>query len=242
MFASIFGEDPSATAAREARNSAFQEMLNTRKQAAEQQRTDNVKLARWNALGNVLTTMVQPLGWGIGGGFSGGTTGGVQRYDDRQYIDSFNRAVKAADDIRNIGSAEAEYRFKMADEDYRRIQSQADAERQQARMLERQERAEQARLERDQKKYDHDLEMLERKNDAKRQLEEYKATHRVTRPGTGLTIEDRILLKELDAYNKDVAVKSATGQPYGTFDEWMKNHGYQIDRLRGASTDKSIDW
>ena len=100
IYASIFGEAPATRQAREARDSAFQAMLNTRKQTAEQQRTDDVKMARYNAFGNLLTTMVQPLGWAMGG-----STGGVQKYDDRQYISAFNRAVKAADDIRNIGSA-----------------------------------------------------------------------------------------------------------------------------------------
>ena len=235
MYASLFGESPATKSAREKRESAFQDMLNTRRQAAQQGRTDNVRMARYNALGNVITSMAQLGGWAAGGG-----TSNVQKYDDRQYIDAFNRAVKAADDIRNIGADEAAYRFKIADEDLKRQQSLEDAERQQERMLERQERAEQARAERDERKYQHDMEVLEAKNDARRQLEEYKATHKVTRPGTGLSLEDRILLKEIDAYNRDVATKSALGQPYGTFDEWMRSKGYQTTRL--SSGGRNIDW
>lgn len=100
------------------RNTAFQDMLNFRKQEAEQARTDSVKMARYNAFGNLLTSLVQPIGWGIGGG--SGATGGVQKYDDRAYLDAFNRAVKATDDLRSIGTKEAEYKFQLADEKYRR--------------------------------------------------------------------------------------------------------------------------
>ena len=128
MFANIFG-GPTAQKAREARDTAYQTMLNTRRQNAVQQRTDDVKMARWNAMGNLLTTMVQPLGWAVGGKGTG-VTGGVQRYDDRQYVSAFNRALKDADDIRNIGSADAEYKFKVANDDYSRALKLEDEERQ----------------------------------------------------------------------------------------------------------------
>ena len=231
LYTSLFGESPETQQARETRNASFQDMLASRRQAAEQARTDNVKMAQYNALGNVLTTMVQPLGWA-----AGGTTGGVQKYDDRQYIDAFNRAVKASDDLRNIGNAEAEYNFKLAEQDYNRLQSLEDAERQQQRMIERQELAEQGRMERDQKKYEHQLELQQQKDDAKMQLEQYKQTHKVTKKGTGLTVEDRILLKEIDAYNKEVAPLQAAGKPYDDFSTWMDKHGYQVDNVRSAAS------
>lgn len=178
MFASIFDGSASTQKARDARDSAFQAMLNTRKQVAEQQRTDDVKMARWNAMGNLLTTLVQPVGWAIGGGFSGGNTGGVQKYDDRQYIAAFNRAVKAADDIRNIGSQDAEYKFKLADEDYRRAMSlededrrrklaNEDYERKRRIAMEEEEARENARLERLQQEYDLRTKLAEVQNAGK---------------------------------------------------------------------------
>jgi len=120
-YAYLFGDSQAAQQAAAQRGTQFQTWLNTRKQAAERQRTSDVNMAKYNALGNLLTTMVQPVGWAVGGGgFKNGGTGNVQPYDNRQYIDAFNRAVRANDDIRNIGTQEAEYQFKMADEAYRR--------------------------------------------------------------------------------------------------------------------------
>lgn len=177
MFASIFGENESTQKARDARNSAFQAMLNTRKQVAEQSRTDNVAMARWNALGNVLTTMVQPVAWAIGGKGTG-ATGGVQKYDDRQYIAAFNRAVKDADDLQNIGNAEAEYRFKLADEDYRRAMSLEDEDRRRKQAnedydrkrriaMEEEEARENARMERLQQEYELRTKLAEVQNAGK---------------------------------------------------------------------------
>ena len=119
IYASIFGESPAAKQAREKRDSAFQAMLDTRKQAMEEQRTSDVQMARYNALGNLLTTMVQPIGWAVGNGGSG-VTGGVQKYDPRQYLDSFNRALRDSENLRNIGTQADEYQFKLANEDYER--------------------------------------------------------------------------------------------------------------------------
>lgn len=179
MFASIFGESASTKQARDARDSAFQAMLNTRKQVAEQQRTDDVKMARWNAMGNLLTTLVQPVGWAIGGGgFSGGNTGGVQKYDDRQYIAAFNRAVKAADDIRNIGSADAEYKFKLASDDYTRAlkledeerqrrQTNEDYERRRRIAMDEEEAREKARMDRLQQEYELRTKLAEVQNAGK---------------------------------------------------------------------------
>ena len=116
---SVFGPKPAEPTEAERlasiRDQKFTDWLNSRKQEIEQQRTDAVKMARFNALGNVLTTMVQPLGW-----TAGGVTGGVQPYDNRQYLDAFNRAIKASDDLRNIGTLEGEYQFKLAEDAYQR--------------------------------------------------------------------------------------------------------------------------
>ena len=134
-YASIYGESQATKQARENRNGMFQSFLDTRRKAAEQQRTDDVKMAKYNALGNVLTSMVQPLGWHAGGG----STGGVQPYDNRQYLEAFNRAVKASDNLRNIGLAEDEYKFKIADEDYRRMLALDDEARRRQQKLEDEE-------------------------------------------------------------------------------------------------------
>jgi len=173
MFASIFGSPADANQARDARDSAFQAMLNTRKQTAELQRTDDVKMARYRALGDIITTMAQGAGWGIAG-----NTTGADRYDDRQYISAFNRAVKDADDIRNIGNAEAEYKYKLADEDYRRQlaledeqrkrqQANEDYERKRQIAVQEEEAREKARMERLQQEYDLRTKLAEVQNAGK---------------------------------------------------------------------------
>ena len=231
MFVSIFGESPATQQAREKRDNAFQAMLSSRRQAAEQNRTDAVKMARWNALGNVITSMAQLGGWAMGGG-----TGGVQKYDDRQYLDAFNRAVKASDDIRNIGTAEDQYRFNLADEEYKRQLQLEDAERRRRQELEDSERKYNFQLEKQEKQFEHQREMQEQKDDARRALEEYKATHRVSRKGTGISVEDRILLKEMEAYNAYVGRQEAQKLPFESFSEWASKRGYQIDTVRSYGT------
>ena len=113
----------------------FQKMLDERKSSLEAQRTSDVNLARFNALGNALRTMVQPIGWGIGGGK--GNAAPVQPYDNRQYLEAFNRAVKAGQDLRNLGGMEEEYALKLgehatqraeADYDFRRKQNESEEE------------------------------------------------------------------------------------------------------------------
>ncbi len=142
IYASIFGETPETQAAYQGRNATFQDMLNQRKQAYEQAKTDNVKMAKYNALGNLITSMVQPIGWA-----AGGSTAGVQPYDNRAYLESFSRAVKANDDLRNIGSADAEYQFKLADEAFQRAIAREDEERKRRQ-----------RVEDDERKYDYQME------------------------------------------------------------------------------------
>ena len=113
-----------ADAARQERDNAIQAMFDARKKALEKARTDDVRLASFNALGNVLRNLVQPLGWGVGG-----ATAGVQPYDNRQYIEAFNRAVKAGDDIRNIGLQEDQLRLNYADRDAQQAQNEATYQR-----------------------------------------------------------------------------------------------------------------
>jgi len=236
IYASIFGETPETQAAYGARNTAFQDMLNQRKQAVQQQRTADVKMAKYNALGNLITSMVQPIGWGIGGGGKAQNTAGVQPYDERQYLAAFNRAVKANDDLRNIGSAEAEYKYQIADEAYKRAIAREEADRARQQRVEDAERQINFQLEKQQRQFDHQMEMQEKKEDARRALEEYKATHRVTRKGSGLSVEDRILLKEMDEYNREMRIREANKQPVETFDQWADRHGYQVSRVRPTAT------
>ena len=127
MADAIFGKQEATLSAEEVLNQKFSDMLNARKQAAEGAKTDATRMARLSALGNVLTTMVQPIGWAIGGRGTG-VTGGVQPVDNRQYLQAFERAQKANDDLRNIGTMEGEYQFNLANEAYRRAQAMEDYE------------------------------------------------------------------------------------------------------------------
>ena len=235
LYASIFGETPDTQAAYGARVSAFQDMLNQRKQAVQQQRTDDVKMAKYNALGNLITSMVQPIGWA-----AGGSTAGVQPYDNRQYLESFNRAVKANDDLRNIGSAEAEYRYQLAEEAYKRALGLEDAERKRQQDLADDERKYEFMFEKQQRQFEQQEKMKQMDIDARQALAEWKATHQVTRKGTGLTVEDRILLKEMEAYNGYVARQEAMKLPYESFEEWADKRGYQVNRVRPSSTGSTV--
>jgi len=124
------GMPPFPSAGSQDASSIYQRMLNSRRNEIRKQMTSDARMAAFNSLGNVLTTMVQPLGWAAGnamaGGGTPGATSGVQPYDNRQYLEAFNRAIKASDDLRNIGTMEDEYRFKLADEEERRQRALAD--------------------------------------------------------------------------------------------------------------------
>jgi len=180
-------------------------------------------MAKYNALGNVLTTMVQPLGWA-----AGGATVSPQKYDDRQYIDSFNRALKAQDDLRNIGTAEDQYRFNLAEQDYNRMRDIEDNERRYQFQMEKQQQQYENQLAKQLQQQEFQFEKQRRDQEARQALAEWKATHQVSKKGTGLSVEDRILLKEIDAYNKEVAPLQAAGKPYDDFNTWMDKHGYQV--------------
>jgi len=244
LYTSLFGESPETQQARETRNATFQDMLNSRRQAAQQNFTDNKQMAKYNALGNVLTTMAQPLGWA-----AGGATVSPQKYDDRQYIDAFNRALKAQDDLRNIGTAEDQYKFNLAEQDYNRMRDIEDNERRYQFQMEKQQQQYENQLAKQQRDYEYKQALEEQKAAARQALEEYKTTHRVTKKGTGLSVDDRILLKEMEAYNKYVDKQSALGQPYDTFDKWAAARGYQVTSTAsarrssgGSGGSRSIDW
>lgn len=202
IYASIFGETPQTRQARLQRDSAFQSMLDSRRQALEQQRTDDVTMARYNALGNLLTTMVQPLGWSVGGGRVG-ATGGYQPYDNRQYISAFNRAVKASDDLRNIGTMEGEYRFNLANEDYRRALSLEDEERRIARSIDAEKR------------------------------HEYTMDEIAAR---GLSVDDRALITARNNYETYKRTRIIKGQPYMSFEQYMKGEGYDVAPAQKPAT------
>ena len=236
LYASIFGETPETQAAYGARNTAFQDMLNQRKQAVQQQKTDDVKMAKYNALGNLITSMVQPIGWGVGGGFNASNTAGVQPYDERQYLAAFNRAVKANDDLRNIGTTEAEYNYQIANEAFQRAIAREDAERSRRQRVEDSERQINYQLEKQQRQFEQQERMKQMEIDARQALAEWKQTHQVTRKGTGISVEDRILLKELDAYNAYVGRQEAQKLPYESFEQWASKRGYQVNRVRPTAT------
>ena len=225
MFASIFGESPSVAKARENRNSAFQAMLDTRRQTAEKQRTDDVRLARYNAFGNVLTTMVQPLGW------AAGSTGGVQKYDDRQYISAFSRAVKAADDIRNIGTAADEYRFKLADEDYKKALAREEEARSRAFKLEEAERKYQQKLDEMDLKHRNDMEKEAAKAEARMRIAEFNAAHKITSRSSGFGIDERMKLKLIDQYGRYANEERSYGREPMKYPEWLAENGYSFTEM-----------
>lgn len=232
IYASIFGTSPEVQAAAAARDASFQDWLNSRKQAVEQQRTDDVRMARLNAIGNVLTTMVQPLGWAVGG-----ATGGVQPIDNRQYLQSFERAMKANDDLRNIGTLEGEYQFKLADENYRRQLALQDYE-QKARM--------QAQIQQDYAQARHDYTMAEiaARGETQKELARFKAGNNITHRN-GVPVEEKMLsaawtryMSEREKYNTDVdrgIVRKRESFP--SFEKWLgdEDYGWIVKSKKGGS-------
>ena len=221
LYESIFGESPATQTARQERDAAFQDMLNARRQSAKQQQTSDKRMATYNALGNVLTTMVQPLGWGIGG-----RTGNTQPYDDRQYISAFNRAVKAGDDLRNIGTAEGEYKFKLADENFKRAQKMDDEARERAFKEEDLERKYQQKAEEQQRKFDNDMAKQERQYELKMQIAEFNAAHRITNRSTGQNADWREKSKLLQGYISYANEKAKYNEEPMTYPEWLEWSGF----------------
>ena len=222
----IFGSPEASAEARAQRDTAFQTMLNARKQAVEQQRTSDVALAKYNALGNLLTTLVQPVGWAMGGGR--GATGGVQPYDNRQYIAAFNRALKANDDLRNIGTSEAEYRFKLANEDYSRALHLEDEARQRRNRQEDLEREAERQARYAEQRHGYTMAEIEARGDAQKELAEIKNRYLVTRGG--LSVDDRALITARNNYEQYKRRKVEAGEPYMDFKQYMNDYeGLEVE-------------
>lgn len=229
----IFGTTEASQNARAQRDSAFQTMLNARKQAVEQQRTSDVALAKYNALGNLLTTLVQPVGWAIGGGK--GATGGVQPYDNRQYLAAFNRALKANDDLRNIGTSEAEYKFKLANEDYARALHLEDEARQRRQRQEDLDLQAKRQAEYAQQRHDFTMDEIEARGDAQKELAEIKNRYRVTRGG--LSVDDRALITARNNYEQYKRRKVEAGEPYMDFKQYMNDYeGLEVEDNNATAT------
>lgn len=238
IYDSIFGSSPDVQAASAARDASFQDWLNQRRQAVEQQRTDDVRMARLNALGNVLTTMVQPLGWAIGGKGTG-VTGGVQPVDNRQYLQAFERAVKANDDLRNIGTLEGEYQFKLAEDEARRAQALEEFEKKQAINLETQRQIFNMRSQLSQQQMEERIKVAEATARAKFQFS--------TRNGQKVTesVRDNLLKRANAAYaqvladyykKKGVGIENLQEPP--SYDEFLKQfasqNGYAVAESQNA--------
>ena len=219
VYDSIFGPERTETEKTElekldeARRQTYQEMIENRKKALQKQQTADYRLASFNALGNALRTMVQPVGWA-----AGGSTAGVQPYDERQYLESFNRAAKATDDLRNLGMLEDQFKYKLADEDY---QTKLAIETARAK--------EQRELAAYKAKADIDLankiKLANNKYDLDKMLTEVKAAYKITDKSTKLSVKDRVLLKQLQGYQENENRREALGLPSRTFPEYLKEKG-----------------
>lgn len=209
------------------RNETFQDWLNTRKESLSQQRTEDVRMARINALGNLLYTMVQPIGWAVGG-----STAEMQPYDNRQYLESFNRAVKASDDLRNLGNIEAEYKFKLADENYQRALQLSEYERRQKSELEKQKQIFDMRSQLNQEQIEGRIKVAEANARAKYQFK--TNTGRVTE-----SVRDNLIKRANTAYanilsdyykKKQIGIENLQEPP--SYDEFLKKfaseNGYQV--------------
>ena len=113
-------ENPTATQTFDqamADRSYLQSLFDDRRKAAEKERTNQLALASYNSLGNALRSLAQPIGW-----VSGQSTVGVQPYDNRAYLDAFNRAVAAGNDLWNIDSQVAKFLINRAYYDRRQAE------------------------------------------------------------------------------------------------------------------------
>ena len=242
IYDSIFGNSPAIQAAAAARDASFQDWLNQRKQAVEQQRTEDRRIATFNALGNALTTMVQPIGWAIGGKGTG-VTGGVQPVDNRQYLQAFERAMKANEDLRNIGTMEGEYQFKLADEAYRRAQAMEDYQNKANIELEKQKQIFDMRSQLSQQQMEERIKVAEATAKAKFQFS--------TRGGGKVaeSVRDNLLKRANTAYaqiladyykKKQIGIENLQEPP--SYDEFLKKfaseNGYAVAESQNAKEPK----
>lgn len=239
VYDSIFGEEAIARKkseqARENAMGLYQQMIQSRRGELEKQRTNDRRIATFNALGNALTTMVQPLGWAVGG-----TTGGVQPYDNRQYIEAYNRAVKADDEIRDLNALEDEYKFKLADQDYRRALAQEDEIR----------RAK-LRDEAEAKTFERRLKLAQEQGNIRINVEDIKGKYKVRAKGGSGNVTEEVgttfLKRAATAYNNykaDYLKKQAIGiemkEDLKTWEEFLGEEaakvGLEVTEKSGEAT------
>ena len=239
---SVFGtktQEPEKTELekkREAYNMTYQEMMANQRQRLENQRTSDARMARVNALGNLLTTMVQPVGWAIGGATPG--PAGVEPYDNRQYLEAFNRAVKATNDIRNLGLAEDEFKLRQAEADYKRAQAAVDAET--AWDTWKKKKDYEAEIKSDLSKQSHEqaMEKLAAQGENQKAVAALKASLRIPSSGS-LTFEQRMQLKDKDSYNAYRKIAQAKGEPVMTYAEYLKTLGISDGTNSSTKQDKT---
>ena len=227
FFETLFGDTPESKAtqaASDARSMAYKDMLNTYKANLEKQSTDAKRMATFNALGNVLGKVVEPLSWKAAGAVAPSSPA----TDDRQYLESFQRAVKANDDLRNLANTEAEYKFKLADEEYQATKAAAAAEQQRRQALE--DYATKSAIDTANK-----ISIYNSKYDREEDLARLKGQYKVTRGG--LSVEDRILINQSREYEKYRRMMMSQGEPYISFEQWLRNDGFTVtDKASGSNS------
>lgn len=92
----IYGYQPSL--AEKEVQMGINDMLRSQWKQGVQERTDAIKMAKFNALGNVLQTAFAPVAWK-----AGGATAQPPQGDQQGYITAFNRVLQADKDLSNIG-------------------------------------------------------------------------------------------------------------------------------------------
>lgn len=213
---------------KEPEKTGYAALFEKRRQAAEKERTDAVRMAKYNALGNALTTMVQPLGWA-----AGGATGGVQPYDNRAYLDAFNRAVKANDDIRNVGLAEEEYPFQLQEEQRQRDLAWEDFKKKQD--YEYAKKSEYAK-----QRHAEELEKINARGENRMTLEQFKTKYKTT-GRNGVPVEEKMLstawtryLNYKDKHDTDVG-RGITRENLPSFEDWVGSEYGWIIKPQGNS-------
>lgn len=236
----IFGESPATQQAAAERSTAYKDWINARKQAMQEQRTEDIKMARYHALGNVLTTMVQPLGWA-----AGGATTAVQQPDKRQYLESFNRAIKDSENLRNIGAMEQEYQFKLADENYRRQLALDDEARKRSIAYEDFKAKQDYQLQQQEKlmaqRHQNTMAEIASRGDYNLTLAEVKGKYKITSGSNRTPISEKLLSSGWTAYQKYRATWQQRNDaglqqpPLQTFAEYMAASGYNVSLYNGGS-------
>ena len=123
--------------------------------------------------------------------------------------------------------------------------------------MEKQQQQYENQLEKQQKEYEYKQALQEQKAADAQALAQLKASFNVSRRGTGVSVEDKILLEEIKAYNTYVNAATKAGQPYDNYETWMGKRGYSVSRVSptkaktstsssssasASQQSKSIDW